>query len=535
VPRRRRVWRLVVLFVVVVVGVVVVPLPHAPTLPAHAGTVAHRPPVPGPVVSPFDLPEQPWQPGNRGIDYDPPPGTPVVASADGEVVFAGPVGKDLHVTVRHADGLRTSYSFLAEVAVGVGGRVAAGDVVGVAGGPVHFGVRDPEGNYLDPELLLAGVLARRPILVPGTGEGADPLIERRHLLEVAFGTGVAAVAAAGEAFADIPTMADATLWLTEVGYDYVEHRLECTPGSVPPPTVSERRILVVVSGLGTGSDSNSAFDLPTDELGYAATDVVRYSYAGGRAPDPGHPHRPGDGGLGGIDVRPFDGLDSQQPLEQSADRLAEVLGEVARRDPGVPIDVIAHSQGGVVARLALDRAATRATLPHEVTNLVTLGSPHQGADLAEAVMGVQDTLVGDAILQGAVDGGVMAPLDPRRPAITQLAPTGPTLAAVRDQPLPDHVRFTSVGVRYDLTVPAGRTDDGAAHHVVVDPGLSFDAHGAVTTSPAALREVRLALAGAAPTCEAFGAHLLDRAAPEVISRTQQAGGRLAAAALGMGG
>ena len=38
-----------------------------------------------------------------------------VASAAGEVVFAGAVAGTLHVTVLHADGLRTSYSFLAAV------------------------------------------------------------------------------------------------------------------------------------------------------------------------------------------------------------------------------------------------------------------------------------------------------------------------------------------------------------------------------------------------------------------------------------
>ena len=39
------------------------------------------------------------------------------ASADGTVVFAGPVAGTLHVTLRHADGVRTSYSVLAAIEV----------------------------------------------------------------------------------------------------------------------------------------------------------------------------------------------------------------------------------------------------------------------------------------------------------------------------------------------------------------------------------------------------------------------------------
>ena len=117
----------------------------------------YRAPVPGPIVSAFSLPAERWMPGNRGVDYDPPSGTAVTAAADGEVVFAGSVGGTLHVTLRHADGLRTSYSFLAEVSVTTGGRVRQGDVVGVAGGPIHFGVRDrrvgtstPPGSCREP-------------------------------------------------------------------------------------------------------------------------------------------------------------------------------------------------------------------------------------------------------------------------------------------------------------------------------------------------------------------------------------------------
>jgi len=56
----------------------------------------------------------------------------VRAAADGEVTFAGQVGGSHHVVVLHADGLRTSYSFLDTVAVHRGDHVVQGDVVGTS-------------------------------------------------------------------------------------------------------------------------------------------------------------------------------------------------------------------------------------------------------------------------------------------------------------------------------------------------------------------------------------------------------------------
>ena len=96
--------------------------------PAHADPVGYVPPVDSVIVDPFRPPADPWGPGNRGIDYAPAPGTPVHAAAAGVVTFAGQVGGSLHVVVRHADGIRTSYSFLATIAVAAGDRVEQGQL-----------------------------------------------------------------------------------------------------------------------------------------------------------------------------------------------------------------------------------------------------------------------------------------------------------------------------------------------------------------------------------------------------------------------
>src|SRR5215218_7877584 len=139
-----------------VLAVVLSLLAADPTAVARAGpVVGYQPPVDAPIVDHFRPPACLWCAGNRGIDYAVAPGTPVRASAGGSVTFAGVIGAERFVTVLHADGLRTTYAFLASIAVHVGQAVAPGAVVGTSGATLHFGVR--RGMvYLDPELLLAG-------------------------------------------------------------------------------------------------------------------------------------------------------------------------------------------------------------------------------------------------------------------------------------------------------------------------------------------------------------------------------------------
>ena len=140
-------------------GPAVPPVPSAslPDLAGLSGLPAEplfRPPVSAPVSDPFRLPEGPYGPGNRGIEYDSEPGEAVAAAAAGEVVFAGSVAGSLHVTVDHGGGLVSSYSYLERIAVPVGARVAQGDPIGAASERLHFGVR-VDGAYVDPASLSA--------------------------------------------------------------------------------------------------------------------------------------------------------------------------------------------------------------------------------------------------------------------------------------------------------------------------------------------------------------------------------------------
>ncbi len=75
----------------------------------------------------------------------------------------------------------------------------------------------------------------------------------------------------------------------------------------------------------------------------------------------------------------------EHPAEGTLEEAAEVLSayvqaviEVNALPPGARVDLVAHSMGGVVARLAVAHAATR----ERVDTLITLGTPHRGSFLA---------------------------------------------------------------------------------------------------------------------------------------------------------
>jgi murein DD-endopeptidase MepM/ murein hydrolase activator NlpD len=130
------------------------------TTPVARGVVAATGwtwPVVGPVIRGFDLPDDPYGPGHRGIDIAAPVGTTIVAPADGVVAFAGPVGGHLFLTIDHGGGVSSTYSWLTANLVRKGAAVTRGQPVAVTGWGhpgalvphLHFGVK-LNGDYVDP-------------------------------------------------------------------------------------------------------------------------------------------------------------------------------------------------------------------------------------------------------------------------------------------------------------------------------------------------------------------------------------------------
>lgn len=145
----------------------------APSSPQPAGPVLGTGPAwvwpldPEPrVVRGFDLPEQRWLPGHRGVDLlvageMAVAGGSVRTPADGRLRFVGHVAGKPVVVVEHAGGLRSTFEPVTS-GLGLGALVNRGQVVGaVTDTPghcaprtcLHWGVLRGD-TYLDPLALL---------------------------------------------------------------------------------------------------------------------------------------------------------------------------------------------------------------------------------------------------------------------------------------------------------------------------------------------------------------------------------------------
>jgi hypothetical protein len=421
------------------------------------------PPVDGPVGRRFQGPAVDWGPGHRGIDYLVPGAAPVAvrAAATGRVAFAGSVAGVNAVTIEHSGDMETTYTNLLDIDVDDGQYVVQGSWLGhtrVAheGVPgLHFGVKI-DGAYVDPEphlgpLDTAGAIYLAPVTGPWAREypwwGAGSYLD-----------------------------------------DECEPRSKVASASPPAPNDN---LAVAVGGLASktrgGLDSN-VFSVPSS-LGYAAADTYLYSYRGSDGP---RFHEA------------YERTDTFGDLREAAGRLATLLIRIGRRHPGRDVDVIAYSQGGVVARTLLEMSlqAWQPGMPR-VEHLVTFATPHLGTKLAELPEEMAESSFSGRWVTNAVSSaahrGAAVP-DPYAVAVEQLRPDSSLMSGLGRQDVVLGTRVLSLAAPHDVVVPVPRAQyAGGLNRVIAPTGLW--GHAAVTASEQARSIAYDFLRDASPTCE----------------------------------
>jgi hypothetical protein len=404
------------------------------------------PPVDASVSRRFEEPGHPWGPGHRGIDYAVAAGTAVRAAARGVVSFAGPVADNLAVSIDHAGGLETTYTRLSEVYVRAGEVVDTGRWIGRTGSAhpsvsgLHFGVK-LEGAYVDPLAYLGPVGASNALRLAPVGEEADECL-------------------------------DAHPW----------------EGAIGPPNDNVAVAIAGISSKTRGGVEADIYETGPEILGYPPERVYRFSYRGVAGP---RLHRT------------YTRQDTYGDLRVAAGRLRDLLERIRRRHPDRGVDLIAHSQGGVVARIFLEAMARTwdQALP-PVEHLVTFATPHTGAPLADAVQDIaSDTSTRSLLLHAASRwspaGGPLP--DPDSTAVAQLATDSDLIRWMQTEDIAYGTRALALAMPHDLIVPADRSRfEGEANRIL--PPEGGGGHGGIVRSRLAHAVARAFLRDAAPSC-----------------------------------
>ncbi len=219
-----------------------------------------------------------------------------------------------------------------------------------------------------------------------------------------------------------------------------------------------------------------------EALGYPPERVVRFSYSGKET---------------------YRRQDTFVDLRLSAGRLAALVRRVGQTWPGHDVDLIAHSQGGLVAREYLKGYASSWD-PHapRVDHLVTFASPHQGAPLVGEIDEVEArTITGDhamdVLSRFARSNGYVP--DPHGASTQQMEPGSEFLTNLAEEDVLYGTRVLTLAMPYDFIVPANHARyPGQLNRVVPGP-LGFH-HRMVVESPVARGLARSFLRDAAEPC-----------------------------------
>jgi hypothetical protein len=263
---------------------------------------------------------------------------------------------------------------------------------------------------------------------------------------------------------------------------YLSQRGHCDPHAPAADGTggSDHRVMIIAGLDSTITNGGPSSALPADRLGYESKEVAYFSYA----PDGGD----------------YTAADTEGSLRTAARRLGAQLREMERREPGREVDLIGHSQGGVImAEFLLHVYHPSDPAYPPLGFAVAMGSP-LGGDTGASVEGtLNGSAVGRLALNAAHTAG--AP-DPNAQSVADLNKGSELVRELDPSRLPPEVVLTSIGATQDVIAPAVDTARRGAQSFTVTPH-SLNGHSGIVTDDSALRATRAAIEGKHLPCQSL--------------------------------
>jgi hypothetical protein len=267
---------------------------------------------------------------------------------------------------------------------------------------------------------------------------------------------------------------------------------------------------MIVAGLDSSiTNGGPSSALPAGRLGYESNEVSYFSYAR-------------DGG-------DYTAADTEGSLRTAARRLGAQLREMELREPGREVDLIGHSQGGVVMTEFLTHVyhASDPSYP-PLGFAVAMASPLGGATGATVDRQLNRSAVGRLALSAAHAAG--AP-DPNARPVVELDKGSRFVSELDPSRLSPMIDLTSIGATQDVIAPAVDTARHGAKSFTVTPH-SPNAHSGIVTDDSALRATRAAIEGKPLPCQSLTTILTGEVVSTAIAVAEQRIGHVAAVAAG---
>lgn len=268
---------------------------------------------------------------------------------------------------------------------------------------------------------------------------------------------------------------------------FQESQRNCVSSEVPKSgEPDDAPVVVLVGGFGSSLQAGGLpFEIDLGSAGILQRNALAFSYSGFIPAS-------GSGLPVPVDYRP---VDTWRGIEVASRLLIQFLAEVRRRFPRRQVAIVAHSQGGVVARKALVDSGGNLTPPPLADRLVTIGSPHQGSRIANRIAALKDTHLGAdavaAVSSATAMGGTSQ-------SLKDLAYGSEVMRNLGSR-LPPGIPVTSIAASEDLVVPATQSWLRGADNVLIStqrPGMS--AHSGQLRDARTMRALKLALNGDVP-------------------------------------
>lgn len=293
---------------------------------------------------------------------------------------------------------------------------------------------------------------------------------------------------------------------------------DCSDVRGPPQRLRDA-VVVLVGGFGSELAAGGVpFGLSLARSGLMPTLVVSFSYRG-------FTERPGNLPIG----EPYEASSTWNGIPEAARRLFDLIEAVSRARPEAPVFIVAHSQGGVVARYMLLEIAPRAPRRNaKIARLITIGSPHNGSRGAARIQEARRSGSGQALDEAARRRQLGIPSK----SLEDLAEGSEVMRRIRDR-TPDGIPVTSIAAAEDMIVPAPQSFLRDAQNVLVETGLpGAGAHSGQLANDETTRALNLALSGQVP-CVSSSQWARSETRSVLVDEGVDAAGGLVADAVGL--